>query len=400
MSTKTITFTSSHLGENVNLVLCFARPTDYYGDLVKPLSIAWKTASLSAHGESSATVAFTNSPAFCTTEVNDRFFTTPHNYVPISGGQETTLLANHSVKPPTQEFTDPLSVGDTRILRATNDTGRSVHFGLGFISNADQPNESFTLTSIFQNAHHGASVKTNFPTILRAYAGIDYQEGQIIDKEPDAARLIWEGDVLELHSITNIVINKTKSMVTNLWSATETVVEVPTPRPLVIEMEKVYTATLCFGHSEVVVANMKTIAEYLINKSYKVKVTYVEGSCSASMDITLPHGSSCDTTERDMLGVIDTHLHNADRARLKCRSGSRMVSSGDHFSYWVDINPASSEWYTTHRHSTVYTHRLRQSQSTSNLNRLANGNHSSHNLTVTKNRSVSRASFTGVNVGL
>ena len=67
------------------------------------------------------------------------------------------------------------------------------------------------------------------------------------------------------------------------------------------------------------------------------------------MDLTLPYGISCDIAEKDMLSVIETYLHNTDRARLKCRGGSQMVSNGDHFSYWVDINPASSEWYSTHR---------------------------------------------------
>lgn len=68
----------------------------------------------------------------------------------------------------------------------------------------------------------------------------------------------------------------------------------PTPKPLVIDMEvrkyildsrtslsaarpeqRVYTATLCFSQSTVVVDNVKTVVEHLINKSYKIRLTHV-----------------------------------------------------------------------------------------------------------------------------
>lgn len=131
--------------------------------------------------------------------------------------------------------------------------------------------------------------------------------------------------------------------------------------------QRVYTATLCFSQSTVVVDNVKTVVEHLINKSYKIRLTHVvsltvpkfevnkkvdwiyyfdnchysylgpidtlEGSCFVTVDITLPYDTSCNMVGKDILGVIEGYLHNEDRARLKCRGGSQIVSNGVHFSF-------------------------------------------------------------------
>ncbi len=117
-----------------------------------------------------------------------------------------------------------------------------------------------------------------------------------------------------------------------------------------------------------VVQGVKFIAENLIDRGYQVKFTYVVsrypstfragtlipispkgGSTDATVDLTLPLGTSCDQAEKDMLAAIDTNLDTSDRARIKSRSGYLMVSSGQNFTYWVTINPASFDWYQSQR---------------------------------------------------
>ncbi|CAL1700099.1 unnamed protein product [Somion occarium] len=397
MTTRTLTFKSSDLGENANLVLCFATSetidavpgtrVDANGLKAKQYPIAWKTATLSAHGYSSLTTTFVNSPGFCSAQIGGRRVVTAGNYVPIQVGQETTLNVETNVRPPVFYFSDPTSIiGD--IVKATNLTGQAANIGLGFITDAEQPNETMIPTSVFRNVPNGLSILDTFTPLLRAYIDIgNYTEGQLIDRDLSNVQPVWEGDLLSLQPETTIVLQGSVVPVQPRLNLNATVIntthdQVPPvvvhlPKVEIERRERVYTATLAFALAENVVQGVKYIAEQLINKNYQVKFTYTEGSTFAVLVLTLPYGTSCDQAERELLSVMESHLRTPlspksngtfnsginstgsnghgffdgndstlrPRISIKGRSGSQVVSAGENFSYWVEINPASNEWF-------------------------------------------------------
>ncbi|KAK7696140.1 hypothetical protein QCA50_000791 [Cerrena zonata] len=408
MTTRTLTFKSSDLGENIDLVLCFATPdvstttsgsrADIHGVPAKQYPVVWKTTTLTAQGHSQLSATFVNAPGFSTVQINGRKVVSPANYVPIQVGQETTLNVENNVRPPVFYFSDPTSIaGD--IVKATNVTGQTVNIGLGFIADAESPTETMVPTTIFRNVPSGHAISDAFTPVLRAYVNIgSYAEGQLIDRDLANVQPIWEANLFGLQPSTTIILQASmlparpvKQVQTRIQPITiqpaATVTEVvelrlPAPKVEVIneEREKVYSPILAFTLAENVVQGVKHIAEHLIGKSYKVKFTYTEGSTEAALSLTLPSNTSCEQAEQELLSVIETYIINnplspklngsftnghsngldqgingssfrsQTRISIKSRSASQMVSAGDNFSYWVEINPSSNEWLSGSSH--------------------------------------------------
>lgn len=78
------------------------------------------------------------------------------------------------------------------------------------------------------------------------------------------------------------------------------------------------------------------------------------GSYLANLNTIIPHGTSYDQAEKDMLELSESRLYRNYRRRLKSRGGSRMVTAREHYTYWEDVNPVSADRFTTSNASIAY----------------------------------------------
>ncbi|OCH93232.1 hypothetical protein OBBRIDRAFT_832762 [Obba rivulosa] len=374
MTTRTLTFKSTDLGENVNLMLCFApRPG---GNLsAKCYPIAWRVAHLAAKGRSSVTATYANNLAFAKIQVDGSSLVYASNYVPIAPGQQTTLETDSSVNPPTYYFDDPISIGGISV-EAKNGTGQSADIALGFIENLGEPNEIMDPAMIYKNVVNGQSITADFVPIVRAYVNMNYSQNQILQPDIQNATPIWEGNLWNMQPFTNLEVYRNErggvsirqiedvnithrvEFVTtqmdglNGIDGTNGINRLSIPSVPDVQFgtgngKKVYTASLAFASTDQVVSGVKALADRLMSNGYYIKFTYKEGSTDAELELALPQNASCDQAEKDMLAAIDAQVKISERVCIRSRGGALMVSAGDNFAYWVDINPASTEWYVS-----------------------------------------------------
>ncbi|KAJ3483782.1 hypothetical protein NLI96_g6080 [Meripilus lineatus] len=398
MATKSVTFQSKDLGEDTKLLLCFVSPTP---DLfVRRFPIAWKVATLSGKGFSSFTATYVNAPSFCVAQVDPKSkIVTTGNYVPMQAGQETTLHAEQNVRPPVFYFSDPTSIGGD-IIKVTNASGQTVDMGVGFISNLDHPSETVDTTTVIRDVTNGSTVNGDFAPVIRAYVGLDIKENEILGKQIQHYQPVWQADVLNLEKHTTVIITREdvgtkpkpevpapapapvhkvvipeikaegkKPEVQVKFGAAIVPEQKPVAAPVVkpevkVEEQRAFGAVLAFSNHETVVPGVKEIAEHLIAKHYDVKFTHtvstnplqppslIDGSVrlqsestNATLDLNLPHGVSLKNAEEELIAII-TKLPPIfkEKPQITSRYGSKKISSGKNFTYWVTVNAASKDW--------------------------------------------------------
>ncbi|KAI0080629.1 hypothetical protein K474DRAFT_146648 [Panus rudis PR-1116 ss-1] len=334
MTTRTIHFQSTDLGENLQLLLCFT-PQDtlnIQGITAKPL--VWKTATLPARGRCSLVATFVDAPSFCHAQVSNgaRKIVSPGCYVPIHTRQETTLQIQQSPGSAVYFFSDPTSIVENSV-KAVNLTGQNVNIGIGFVTDGDKPAEMMTPTSVFLDVPNGAAVQDTSTPILRAYLGVgEYQEGEIIEKDLALYQPIWEANLFSLQPNTNVVIQPRPMQIrTTDYQATQiitaatpvqseysaavaatspAVVLSPMKDTVPLVRDKLYSAVLAFPSIDQVLPTTTVIADTLQRRQYQVRLLQPEGSTEATLELTLPSTvPSLDAAEKDLLAAIDEYVH-------------------------------------------------------------------------------------------
>ncbi|RPD63484.1 hypothetical protein L227DRAFT_561598 [Lentinus tigrinus ALCF2SS1-6] len=350
MATRNLTFRSTNLGDNVTLMLCFTPPVPgLYRD---QFPIAWKVTTLAARGRSSLNATWTSTLGFSATQVGEGSLVTAGNYTPIKAGQTTTLLLDQTANPPVQHWTDPKDRSGVTSVQAVNRTGGPAGIGIGFITNLDEPTEDINLALTWPNVGNTLAVTGDFTPVLSAYIALDYQETQMVRGDIQSVDPIWKVNLLSLKPSTTIVISKdpTGAYIAkqlNSMEAEAEDVKVPDAIPVSIGSENVtrmYRATLSFAAQSLVSNSLKTIAEHLHSKGYRVKVTLLGKATDALIELVLPTSTSCNQAEKEVLGCIEDHGFPTHIA-IKERSGELLAYSKDRFSCWEDINPATNGWY-------------------------------------------------------
>ncbi|EMD31820.1 hypothetical protein CERSUDRAFT_100052 [Gelatoporia subvermispora B] len=387
MTTRTLTFKSTDLGENVNLMLCFAAPSGDWSASSSP--IAWRVTTLAAKGRSAMTATYANNLAFARTQVDGGSLVYASNYVPISPGQHTTLRMDDTVTPPTYFFEDPTSIPGISV-EAKNGTGQVTDIALGFIENLGEPNEIMDPALVYKNIGSGQSVTVDFVPIVRAYVNVNYSQNQMLRADIQHASLVWEGNLWDMQPFTTFEVYRNERggisvrqvNTVNVTHRTEVITrEVDSFNgvngstvmngmnsmngvnsfhrlsvysvPDSFESKKLYTVSVAFASADQVVSGVKTLIDRVMSNGYFIKFTYKEGSTDAQLEFSLPQGVSCDQAEKELLAAIDAQAKPSERACIRCRGGALMVSGGEHFAYWVDISPASTEWYVSGKNTLV-----------------------------------------------
>ncbi|KAI0698786.1 hypothetical protein C8Q76DRAFT_246043 [Earliella scabrosa] len=386
MAIRKITFTSTNLGDNAKLMLCFIPPTAEA--FVTQFPIAWKVTTLQAKRKSELNAIWSSTPGFCEAEIDSNKMMNAGNYTPIDAGQSTTLLLDESTSSPTYHWTDPKATGGVAPgVQAVNGTGDIANIGLGFITDLDGSNELMDPTVVYPNVVTNRSVKDELPSVLSAYVAVgDYEESQIIPKNILNYTPVWKGDLISLGEHTTIIITKNrtggyKATQRNGVVSDDVLAEIaaesePTPEPVaaaavgvegesfgariplweavdtrLLTGKRQYEATLAFAVSRPsdIGRGLKIIIDYLLARGYAVEVIAKENDNDVNVTLGLPYSASCRQAETDIVSATEA-IGFPGRVAIKKRAGAIRLFLHGLFNYWADINPASPEWVASNKH--------------------------------------------------
>ncbi|OSC97870.1 hypothetical protein PYCCODRAFT_1471512 [Trametes coccinea BRFM310] len=334
---KTITINAKGLGKPpVTLTLAYIPKN---ADFQTVVPIAWKVVTLS-EGDSYS-YNWTDIIGGCRADIDTSTgVVTPEEYAPIPVTRSADMLKDTSKRPAVYYFTTATPYGQQN-ARVMNRTKDYVDVGAGFITNYNQANEEFNPIYVCPHVMDSAPAYVNYDPMLYIWASLDYAESELLDQSVTSTQSLWNQDVSKLTG-PQITINVKR--VNGVLVA-----EGPSARGgkgRVVPAPLVYKADLAFAYPTIVASGVKAIVDHLAPQGYSFKYTTKGYDTEAELEITLPPNvASCNQAELDLIAAIDANKTIFGKAFIKGHSGAILVAKDLGLETWIDINPATLQWY-------------------------------------------------------
>ncbi|KAI0368393.1 hypothetical protein BV20DRAFT_969209 [Pilatotrama ljubarskyi] len=336
--TKTITIQGGSLGGTTcNLTLAFLPPS---ADFTSVFPIAWKVFTVSE--SASFQWVWNDSLAAGRAVVNPNTgIVSVDEYTPLRVGQTTELTVNNNVHPPEYTFSSPVTYTQ-RVARVMNRTGNYVNIGGGWITDLDLPTETMNQVLISRRVMDQNPAYVNYAPVLGLWASLDYAESELLDGSIRNIAPLWKQNLLDITgtqvTITMELVNG--KLVANGPSSYITLSKGITPRLYT------YTVDLAFATPALVTTGVQAIVKELSAGGYGAfKLTHKGFDNEARLALTLPHSVSCNKAEMDMIAAIDANPTIYGKAYIKGHAGATLLRTEDALQDWVEVNPASAEWF-------------------------------------------------------
>ncbi|KAI0743059.1 hypothetical protein C8Q80DRAFT_951221 [Daedaleopsis nitida] len=350
---KTLVFKSTDLGANLKLLLCFMPPSPEL--FVDRFPVAWKVTTLSAKGRSTFIATCTNVLGCCVAQVGRGQFVSASNHIPVSTGDQTTLMVDRTINPPAYYFTPPLkSTSSQDAVQVVNGTNVPQNIGFGFITDVDTDRELMHTVLMFPGVKPTFTALAQYIPVVRAYISMNYAEDEMLSADIMNVKPLWEGDMRELQSSTTVVVKRTPQGTYEAHELPGSLHKVPdesetwvSPKgsiePAMLYSERSFHATMVFHYRADDEQRFKHVIAELVRRGYTVRLSIKECENDVGVELLLPFGLSC--------AQAKAHLQEmGDREQLytmtRC-NGELHVFHGEHVSCCYDINPASTEWFAT-----------------------------------------------------
>ncbi|OSD01883.1 hypothetical protein PYCCODRAFT_452973 [Trametes coccinea BRFM310] len=325
---KNITITGCSLDAPVTLTLGFLPPT---ADFRTVIPIAWRVIELTTGVSES--YLWTNVIGACRAIIDsDSSTVTPGTHSPIPIGRSADLLKVPNRRPPAYRFSD-LTPYDQRKSRVINRTNGYIDIGAGYITDLDKPSsEEFHPVLVCRRVLDATPAYVDYVPELNVWANLDYAESELLSSSVKSIKPLWHGNLTE---ITGKQIMITVKHVDGVLVADGPTAGgsagTPALPTAVKDMAVVYKVDLAFATPNLVSVGVKAIVDQLVPQGYTMKST-TKMMC-------------CDQAERDLLLAIEANQNLYGKAYLKGHSGAAMVASDIGLETWVEINPATAEWF-------------------------------------------------------
>ncbi|KAI8986671.1 hypothetical protein BD414DRAFT_536591 [Trametes punicea] len=337
--TKDIVISAGDLkNQPVKITLAFIPPT---ADFTKVVPIAWRVFDLSDNATFNWT--WNNILGACHADIDsDTGVVTPGEYTSLPIGDTSDLHVDITKRPPVYWFTDPSPFGQ-QTARVVNRTGSYADIGGGFIVNSGQSNEDIEPVLVCRSVPDGNSAYVNYTPILKLWVSLDYEESELLDVSIKDVPPLWQGDVSRITG---------KTVTINVKRDDNGSIVVDGPKGAVLEKTPglaphtlVYKVDLAFAVPGLVSEGVRAIVKQLAGKGYTFRSTTKGYDTETQLILTLPETVSCNQAEFDMVGAIEASPSIYGKAFVKGHSGAALLSSDDDIEKWVEINPASPQWF-------------------------------------------------------
>ncbi|KAI9067900.1 hypothetical protein FKP32DRAFT_205705 [Trametes sanguinea] len=339
MVSKTITINGKSLGSSVNLALAFVPKN---ADFQKLVPIAWKVITLS-DGDSFS-YNWTDTIGACRADIDTNTgVATAEEYTPDPIGRTVDMLKDDTKRPPVYYFTTPQPFGQNT-ARVMNRTNGYVNIGAGFITNYNLPAEEFNQVYVCPQVMDDSAVYVNYEPILYLWASLDYTESELLDQSVMSIASLWHHDV---STLTGTQIAITVKRVNGVLVAdgpsgagAHSLADAAQATPLI------YKADLAFANPGIVTSGVRAIVDHLVPQGYTFKFTTKGYDTEASLEVTPPKQvASCNQAELDLIAAINSNKTIFGKAFIKAHSGATLIASNSGLETWVDINPATLQWF-------------------------------------------------------
>ncbi|KAI9068893.1 hypothetical protein FKP32DRAFT_107817 [Trametes sanguinea] len=364
---KNITVKGCGLNAPITLTLAFMPPN---ADFSSVMPIAWRVIELKDGASESN--PWTDVIGACRAVIDTNNATvSPGTHSPIPIGRTADLLKNTSRRPPAYSFSAPAPYGP-RKSRVMNRTNGYIDIGAGFITDLDKPAlEEFHTVLVCRKVLDANPAFVDYVPELYIWAALDYAESELLDSSVASIAPLWHGNLSQLTGpqiqITfkhdnGVLVAQGPSAAGGSSGASAWLASAK-------DLPVAYKADLAFATPNLVAVGVKAIADELVAQGYTSKSTTKGYDTEAHMEITLPPMVCCNQAERDLLLAIDVNQNLYGKAYLSGHSGAAMVASDKGLETWVEINPATAEWFGQSQAVTATAARARAPRSTERMPR-------------------------------
>ncbi|OJT07658.1 hypothetical protein TRAPUB_1483 [Trametes pubescens] len=271
-------------------------------------------------------------------------------YTPLAVNRTTDLLLDDKRRPPEFYFSDPTTYSQPT-ARVMNRTGQYVDIGAGYITNLDDPSEAMNTVLVVRRVVDQSPAYVDYIPTLKIWASLDYTQSQLLDSSVNNITPLWEGTLTELTgkqiTITIDRDSKGKLVAKDSSSLAGAAAKSSFLKQLSANFDRPYTysVVLAFAHPALVTDGVQSISGALSAQGYFSKTVQKGFDYEARLELTLPVGFSCNKAELDMIAAIDANPTIHGKAFIKSHSGAALISANNGLETWIEINPASRQWF-------------------------------------------------------
>ncbi|OJT11706.1 hypothetical protein TRAPUB_11768 [Trametes pubescens] len=352
VKTKSLTFTldPSFKGP-CSLTLGFVPDAPETFESMHP--VAWKVFEIK--GNNSQTVVWNDNLAGCRATVDKSYVVTAHEYISIPPGHFSNLSLDKSTPTePLYTFSPPEPFGgdrNTQVRVGSVTKTTTEEFGTGFVITDDDNKETMEPVLTTDALQHGETVYINYIPQLKVWVDLNYKQAEILDKSVKKKQVVWEADLSKLKdSRVQIWIKRDPSG--DIKGTTDSLItlqhQTVTPQGLNCPcIQAIYTANLTFVLPGLVGDGLRAIIDNLSNMAYTATKTVYKGyDTEATLTLSLPPSKNCNQAEQDMIRAIGNACVYG-QAFIKAHSGAICLTINNGRETWMEINPASPQWFDT-----------------------------------------------------
>ncbi|KAH9887659.1 hypothetical protein C8Q73DRAFT_712789 [Cubamyces lactineus] len=333
---KTISVTADNLDQKVNLMMAFVPSTVDYEDVVP---IAWQVFSLK--GTDSESWKWNNVSGGSRAIIDPNTATVAsREYQQISVGRTSNMTQDKSVRPPVYKFSAPTTYSGNN-ARVVNQSGAYADIGAGFLTDSGN---TFNTVLVNRRVAHTAEAFVDYEPVLTIWATADYAEDQLLDSDVTTIPTLWSRNLLNITGPqVRLLVSRDKN--TGAISIKLQGPSSPSAFQVSATPATVYKVDLAFAAPGLVANGVRDIAKLLTSKGYSLKSTAKGFDTEAHLELRLPQKTSCNEAELAVIAAIDANPTVYGKAFIKGHSGAALLNAETNFESWVDINPATPQWF-------------------------------------------------------